>query len=90
MMVKRNNFMSKALDSIIKERERQEAKWGEQNHNQTNWLAILAEEFGEYAKEVTEQIFGADNWDKIREECVQTAAVALAIVECIDRNGHGQ
>jgi hypothetical protein len=35
---------------VLNERRRQDAKWGEQNHNDYYWLGILAEEFGEAAK----------------------------------------
>jgi hypothetical protein len=33
--------------AIRAERERQNATWGEQNHDAYTWLAILGEEFGE-------------------------------------------
>ncbi len=37
-------------DTIV-ERMRQEAKWGEQNHEWPMWLTILTEELGEASKE---------------------------------------
>lgn len=75
--------MKLALYSIVGERIRQNIKWGEQNHRGAKWHLILSEEVGEFAQSVL------DNHDlaKVREEAVQVAAVALAIVECIDRNG---
>jgi len=39
---------------VLNERRRQDAKWGEQNHNDYYWLGILAEEFGEAAKALIE------------------------------------
>ena len=82
-----------AIVSVINERNRQDEKWGVQNHAPEWWLAILGEEFGELAQAILETHFnnGPENRKKggienIRKEAVQCAAVALAIVECIDRN----
>ena len=81
-----------ALRDIIAERKRQDAKWGEQNHDPFLYLTILGEEYGEMCKAALEARFskGSDDmYQKLishfREEAVQTAAVALAIVENIDR-----
>lgn len=38
----------------LNERRRQDAKWGEQNHNDYYWLGILTEEVGEAAKALIE------------------------------------
>lgn len=38
--------------SIVDERERQDKKWGPQHHNAHTWMAILAEEMGEAAREL--------------------------------------
>jgi len=43
--------MEKILEEIKKEREKQNEKWGEQNHSPMEWIAILTEEVGEAAKE---------------------------------------
>lgn len=40
------------LQQVEYERERQEDKWGPQHHTPEEWLAILAEEVGEAAREV--------------------------------------
>ena len=69
-----------ALQDIMEERARQEAKWGEQNHYPHTWLVILGEEFGEACQAALEERF-AD----YRKELVQVAAVAIAAIECIDR-----
>jgi hypothetical protein len=68
-------------DEVLTERARQDQKWGQQNHDDPLWLAILAEEFGEVAKDVVENQVAAG----VREELIQTAAVCIAWVEAIDR-----
>ena len=78
------------LKDILAERHRQEEKWGVQNHTQMIWLAILAEEFGEAAKEINEWHFRPIldcQRERLRMELVQTAAVAVAMIESFDRNG---
>lgn len=68
-----------ALVDVIAERLAQDKKWGEQNHPNLYWLGILMEEIGELSKDIVE---GRD----CRSELVQATAVALAWIECIDRN----
>jgi len=67
---------------IEMERRRQLRKWGEQNHNGTTWATILIEEVGEACKEVNEAV----SVERLREELIQVAAVAVAWIECIDRH----
>lgn len=70
------------IRDILKERNRQDAEHGkDRNLLPSEWLPILGEEFGEVCT-------GIANWDidNIREEAVQVAAVAMAMIECIDRN----
>lgn len=74
------------LDEVLAERTRQNTKWGEQNHSLMVWLGILAEEFGEAAKDINEYHFRVGDVNKVRLELIQTAAVAVAMVEYIDRN----
>ena len=90
------------LADITAERGRQDAKWGEQNHNPQDWLMILQEEVGEFARAHMEvhydqgpgSIEGTEAWraaynekrKHIREELVQAAAVLVAMIECGDRN----
>lgn len=83
----RGALQSRALIDIIEERIRQDQKWGEQNHNPYTYLAILIEEVGEFSQAALQTQFGGKHggFDHLREEAVQTAAVALAIVECLDR-----
>lgn len=67
---------NRALAQVSLERERQEAKWGHQHHEPDRWLAILAEEFGEVAKDVVE-----GNERSLYVELTQVAAVAVAWME---------
>ena len=83
---------TQAWDSVLAERIRQDSKWGEQNHGFAPWMCILMEEVGECAEAVNETIFNngpearkRGGLDNIRKEAVQVAAVAIAMVECIDR-----
>ena len=77
------------LAEVRAERERQDAKWGEQNCHDFEWVSILAEEFGEAAQAANEANFTSGNrrgdWSHLRSELVQVAAVAVAWIECIDR-----
>jgi len=69
------------FQNIALERRRQDAKWGEQNHDAFLWLAILGEEFGEAAKAAVEGRI-AD----LRTELIHVAAVAVAAIESLNRN----
>jgi NTP pyrophosphatase (non-canonical NTP hydrolase) len=74
-----------AMESVIEERVRQEKKWGQQDNDPFVYLTVLGEEFGELCQAALHTRFGGKAADKLREEAVHTAAVALAIVECLDR-----
>ena len=79
----------KVYKEVEAERARQDKKWGEQNHHPALWLMILGEEVGEANKGALEAYFsGYDqtgDWSGYREELVQVAAVAIAMVESLDR-----
>jgi len=66
------------LDLVEVERRSQDEKWGEQNHGDGYWLAILVEEVGEAAKALCERT-------PVESEVLQVAAVAVAWLECISR-----
>lgn len=72
----------RGLRDLINERVRQDKKWGPQNYGVGRWLCILQEELGEFARARLERMYANS-----REELVQVAAVALAMIECGDRNG---
>ncbi len=79
---------------ISDERIRQDAKWGVQNHTPAVWLMILGEEVGEANKAALEALAPCgspigqrEQWlREYREELIQVAAVAVSMVECLDRN----
>lgn len=73
------------LWDVVQERLRQDAKWGEQNHDPFTWLTILVEEVGEVAQCALHSRFGGPEAANMRTEAVQVAAVALAIIQCLDR-----
>lgn len=67
---------------IRDERDRQDRKWGVQNHGLRTWAVVLMEEVGEFSEAVLQgRITDA------KAEMVQIAAVAVATLECMDRNG---
>lgn len=72
------------------ERKRQDQLWGEQNHKPEVWLSILAEEVGEVAQEVQNMKFKRADGADYREELVQVAAVAVAMIEAFDRSPKGK
>lgn len=77
-----------AIHAVIQERLRQDQLWGEQNHDPFSYLAILVEEVGEVAKAALKLSLEKDStsaYEHLHEEAVQVAAVALAIVECLER-----
>lgn len=90
----------KAMRDVAAERARQDKKWGKQNHDPLQWSAILTEEAGEATHEFLEAWAASKlpggvvaNAEKVREylvkgrtELVQVAAVAVAWIECLDRN----
>lgn len=121
MVWKAAEAMRSALDAVIAERQRQDAKWGEQNHpmvpethdHHAGWQYLAAEFLeiptadrardacdrahrrgeGTYTHILVEEVaefveacvLHGDASDEARAEMVQVAAVALAMLECIDR-----
>lgn len=72
------------LRDIVDERIAQDYAWGEQNHPPDQWLTILGEEYGEVCRAVLD-----DDMVAYRKELIQVAAVAVAMIECLERNdGH--
>ena len=76
-----------AVEAVLCERLRQDHMWGQQDHDPITWTAILAEEFGEFAAAALGVRFGDGRGagSGLRTEAVHVAAVALAIIECLDR-----
>jgi len=80
-----SNSQQKVAQDIVDERMRQDAKWGVQNHDLFIYLSILMEEVGELSECALHSKFGGEKYGYIRVEAVQVAAVAMAIIERIDR-----
>lgn len=97
--------MDKIFDQIRKEKAKQNQRWGEQNHNPVEWIAILTEEVGEAARMAVDLHFknpvlslagdlkspNSENqhyrMEEYRKELIQSAAVIVQAIECLDRNG---
>lgn len=83
------------IHDVLCERAKQDAKWGEQNHDPFCWLAVLQEEVGEAAKDALSLHFSSDaetrakHLQQLQEEIIQVTAVALAMLECLHRNTWG-
>lgn len=80
-----NSHIQMPIVDVSDERLAQNAKWGQQNHSDEWWLAILGEEFGETSQAILHDRFGGKAAGTVRAELVQLAAVAMAWIECIDR-----
>lgn len=75
-----------ALVEVLHERARQDAKWGEQNHNSYTWLAILMEEIGELSQAALHDEFGGKAAGTVRAELIHVAAVSISWLEQITRD----
>lgn len=76
------------MEELIKEeRARQDAKWGEQNHDPVVWVAILMEEIGEMSKVILETSTFKNPATFVENELIQCAAVLKAMWESGKRNG---
>lgn len=79
-------------DLLCVEREKQDKKWGEQNHDFPRWLEILLEEIGEMAKAHLEQYpnpnkaQASSNKFYLESELIQCAAVLKVMWEVGKRN----
>lgn len=74
------------LVEVLIERVRQDGLWGQQNHPGPHWASILGEEFGEVCKALNDTLSDrAPLEHDTRTELIQTAAVAVAWIEAIDR-----
>jgi len=65
------------------ERERHMRKWGSRAHSLEKWIAIIAEEFGEFVQAANDHRIGAfgAGLTPILEELVSTAACCSACFE---------
>ncbi len=89
--------MDSAIQAVLQERARQDAKWGQQDHEPMAWMGILGEEFGELCEAVNETHFNngpearkKGGYENMRAEAVQVAAVAVSFIEALDRRYGGK
>lgn len=81
------HLASEALQSVMQEMKAQDQKWGaDRDQELGDWNLILTEEVGELAEAALHLKFGGEKKYGLRKEAVQVAAVALQIIEYIDRN----
>jgi NTP pyrophosphatase (non-canonical NTP hydrolase) len=73
------------LNHILDELNRQNEKWGEQNHDNYTWLAILTEEVGELSQAILHDEYGGRAAGNVKTELEQVAAVAVQWLESIER-----
>ena len=70
---------------IREEREKQDKKFGKQDHDAYKWSTILTEEVGEVSKAILDCEFGCGSIESLRKELIQVAAVSKAFIEAIDK-----
>lgn len=78
------DYRQEALILVDNERNRQDTKWGIQDHEPLYWNAIIGEEKGEFEKAILEQ----QGFDAMIKELSHIAASAVAAMECLMRNGN--
>jgi len=87
----------RALERVGIERDRQQLRWGEQRHALPLWAAIAVEELGEAAQAglalrrmpLDLPVMRLRHLTAVREEWVQLAAVAIAVIEQLDQARDG-
>jgi hypothetical protein len=75
-----NDNTLNVLAEVSEERGNQDRRWGQQNHPRHRFNSILCEEYLEAVREIND-----DNQKQARAELIQVAAVAVAMVEAMDR-----
>lgn len=78
----------KIMHKVLAERNRQDAKWGEQNHAAPVWGMIIGEEYGEMCQAINEFGFSPtpETEEQICTEAIHTMASCMAMLECMERN----
>ena len=86
-----NESRQAVYEAIDRERDRQDAKWGDQSDKTWfAWLAILTEEVGEVAEvvlqlhEATDPVFVEQKIARLRSELTQVAAVSIQCLELLE------
>lgn len=74
---------------IDNERDRQDARFGNQLHSWPIWAAVLSEETGEVSEACLHAHWHEEGGlEHLREELVQVAAVAVAMLEKLDSGNY--
>lgn len=81
----RDLAVMQAHQAVREEMERQDKKWGEQNHSPSTWILILTEEIGETSEAALHDIVGDWTIDPYEKELTQVAAVAIQALACLNR-----
>tara|TARA_R110000824_G_scaffold143310_1_gene310935 strand:+ start:1909 stop:2160 length:252 start_codon:yes stop_codon:yes gene_type:complete len=76
----KQNDRAIVLEAILSERERQDASFGEQNHDDSWWNLLITQRQGEVAKE----LFSYSE-TKLFIELIQTCATYMSWAECVKR-----
>ena len=86
----RKTYLHSILDSILVERERQDARHGEateRGYSLYRWVTVLAEEVGEVAEAVQDTPVpireNMTEWMGLYTELIHVAAVAVAMAEVV-------
>lgn len=82
------DMKEKIINNVIAERNRQDKKWGEQNHFPERWATIIGEEYGEMCQAINEFSFNAtpEAEQQIYTETIHTMASCMAMLECMERS----
>jgi NTP pyrophosphatase (non-canonical NTP hydrolase) len=74
---------------IDDERDRQDARFGNQMHSWPIWAAILSEETGEVSEACLEAYWQEEGGiNRLRAELIQVAAVAVQMLEKLDSGSY--
>lgn len=84
--LKGRTLTDKGLDEadfalLVNEDMNQLAKWGFQTHSLSEWVTIIAEEFGELAKAVMEHHYRDGDPANIVKEATQVATLGLKVAK---------
>ena len=73
------------LMEVSNERDKQIEKWGVRDLHPFIHMSVLVEEVGEASQAILKSTFGGKSWSDYRKELVQIAAVAVDMIETMDR-----
>ena len=81
LMLKNDGWI---LKKVINESIDQVSKWGIQTHSAFEWLTYTAEELGSLAKAIGEHEYRGGSKERVVDEAIQVATLALKIAEMFD------